>query len=489
MPGLPFPWFMLALCLMAAWPTAAQRIVWSRPLADSAGTEDLYAIRVDDSGNTLLTGEYSGMMPLGAAIPTKSLTHFDQFLLKLGPDGEPAWFCHWASANNPRGGRIRPMIATDSRGRIYVATWDGDGKSNPVYFFGPGMNALKGDTTGGGYFICQFSGQGKLNWSKFFSASTDYMEYVHLDALADGFIFSGQYQHAVRFQGSADSLRTEDTLACFKAGGKADGTGLWVAPFHADNTSLIRHPLFMAKAPNGGRYVDSANALELYDSAGALIRSTPTGVGGDFLPFSMCSAPDGAVFIYGNAAEGTRFSRSGLPDTVFGPPAYPGDYRMALLRFDARGNLRWLLPSVEDKDGAEHAAPFPVKAGPDGSVNILTNHLNQGWKRYDSTGRLVYSQPPNGDTLNYHSNLMDMDTRGRLIFAGSYILQDYDFLDHHYTHYPPILTTNGFVAAVDPVAPAPLIRRARPVASTKPFPRDALGRPHRRGSAPAFIPR
>ncbi len=88
--------------------------VWSKSYGDS-NAQSGAAIAVDEAGNVLLTGSFSGAVNFGGG--TLGAIGSDAFALKLGPDGAHRW-SHRHGDQSAQTGR---GIAADSAGNVFVA--------------------------------------------------------------------------------------------------------------------------------------------------------------------------------------------------------------------------------------------------------------------------------------------------------------------------------------------------------------------------------
>ena len=102
--------------------------VWSRGYT-SYGTINLADVAVDPAGNVVVAGNFTDSVDFGGG-PIESLGNNDVFLVKLGPGGEHAFSKRFGEVNSyPR----TAGVATDGEGNLYIA-----GSFNETIDFGGG---------------------------------------------------------------------------------------------------------------------------------------------------------------------------------------------------------------------------------------------------------------------------------------------------------------------------------------------------------------
>ncbi|MCC6402351.1 MAG: SBBP repeat-containing protein [Flavobacteriales bacterium] len=134
-------------------------LLWARQLGGTSADEGR-AVAVDDAGNVLVTGFFSGTVDLdpGPGVQTTATTGFqDVFVLKLDPAGNLLW----AHGIGGAGTDIGNGIATDPSGAVFVT---GQFQGTVGFDPGPGTAALSsaGDLD---MFVLKLTSGGALDWA------------------------------------------------------------------------------------------------------------------------------------------------------------------------------------------------------------------------------------------------------------------------------------------------------------------------------------
>ncbi len=199
--------------------------VWSRGFGDIDG-QRLNALTVDQNGNVLIAGEFSGTIAFsgieagaGSLVGTGS---WDTFVAKLDPNGSLIWAKQFGGA--PLGAQVAEAIAVDATGNVYVA----GGFDHSIEFGAPGEAGTTGFTnTNGDYshdaFLAKFDSNGAHVWSQHFGAMGG-------SASATALAVSPQGKVAIAgwFTETLDFTPDDDASAGLSSGG---GTGSYVAVF------------------------------------------------------------------------------------------------------------------------------------------------------------------------------------------------------------------------------------------------------------------
>jgi hypothetical protein len=145
------------------------KIVWMRrvscPHSWYQSRCDPYGIVVDGSGNSYITGKYSGRMQFGSGIilssPEKSASIGDVFVAKYSPKGDVLWAIKAGAIDGTDGGE---SIALDAAGNVYVAGYYDDDalfgstklKTGKTYY--PNLVAWSA-------FLSKLDSKGKFIWT------------------------------------------------------------------------------------------------------------------------------------------------------------------------------------------------------------------------------------------------------------------------------------------------------------------------------------
>lgn len=140
-------------CWVARFNSMGQH-VWSKRFGDT-GTDIGYAIDVDDAGNLLVTGSYSGAVDFGNG-PVTNGGGLDVFLIKLaGSNGALQWANHFGLSSSEEGQSV--SVAPD--GTISVT-----GNFSYMTDFGTGtINVMNFATE---VFVVKYNALGALLWGQ-----------------------------------------------------------------------------------------------------------------------------------------------------------------------------------------------------------------------------------------------------------------------------------------------------------------------------------
>jgi len=188
----------------------------------SPGDDRGQAVAVDDSGNVVMTGYFSGVVDFGGgalnsnAYPWADPNQItDVFVVKYLATGEHLWSRRIGGVANDRG----LSIAVDSSGDVVVSGYC----ANPVDF---GNGVPVSGSTGTDIFVAKYSGaSGGYMWAKRFGGESDDYGYgVAVAANGDIFI-TGQFQGTVDFGGGP--LGSAGSSDIFIAKYTATGAYVW----------------------------------------------------------------------------------------------------------------------------------------------------------------------------------------------------------------------------------------------------------------------
>jgi hypothetical protein len=210
---------------------AAGEFVWARHLA-GAGSGEATGLALDDSGNVLTCGKFSGTAdfdPGTGAFNLTSAGKIDLYISKLNADGE----FRWAKAAGGPENDIANSIAVDGSGNVYAtgpfqATGDFDPGSGVVSLTSAGTRNI---------FILKLGADGNLGWAKMFSGTgSDYSYSIAVDRQGRVFLTGG-------FKGTTDFDPGSSTASLTTAGdydwfiAKLDSNGNLVRVNHTGGIS------------------------------------------------------------------------------------------------------------------------------------------------------------------------------------------------------------------------------------------------------------
>lgn len=310
---------------------ASGNLLWARALTGT-GTGYLRGLRVDGSGNVIVTGTFSGTLNFNPAGTAVSLTAsgFDLFIAKYSASGVASWAKRVDSSNSV----YYPNVAVDSGGNILVATSfagtlnaDPNGGSLPVV----GAASSSGPTS---LFIGKYSSAGSVLWAR-------------------GVVGAGTDPNSV---GSAVAV---------DGGGNVIVTGYFTgsANFGAQSlTSFGDWDVFIAK-------YSSTNAAQWAVQLGGAGAETGSGIGAD---------TSGAIYTVGSYFDSGDYHPSpGSTVTLshLGTAGFTSD--TFLVKLDSSGAYQWAhaLNSASD----DHTKDLTI----DGSNNLYINGFTAGTVDFD----------------------------------------------------------------------------------------------------------
>jgi hypothetical protein len=134
--------------------------VWAKSVGGTS-SDFGYSISIDSSGNSYITGYFSGTVDFDPGAGTANLTsagNVDVFILKLDEDGAYVWAKNVGGADNDTG----ISITVDSIGNSYIT-----GYFNGTADFDPGAGTVELTSAGdGSAFILKLNSSGEYVWAK-----------------------------------------------------------------------------------------------------------------------------------------------------------------------------------------------------------------------------------------------------------------------------------------------------------------------------------
>ncbi len=207
--------------------------LWAKR-AGSTGTDEAYALALDDAGNILVTGFFRETVAFGASTLT-SAGYSDIFVAKLSPTGSWLWAARAGGDSNDSGWGI----SLDDAGNVYITGFFDDSAD-----FGASTLVSNGAAD---IFVAKLNSSGTWQWARKLGSSTaDYGKAICTDG-------SGTSVVTGYFSGTL-SVGTVAVLFC------AGGSDIFVAKLNSSGTWI------WAKRA-GGSTTDYGNAIDL-DSAG-----------------------------------------------------------------------------------------------------------------------------------------------------------------------------------------------------------------------------
>jgi hypothetical protein len=185
--------------------------VWSNRFGDS-NSQDFTRVTVDGSGNVIITGGFYGSVDFGGGVLT-SAASTDIFLAKFSPGGTHVWSNRFGSAGPQSGWGV----SCDASGNVLIA-----GRFSGTVDFGGGPLISAGNDD---IFVAKFTPDGDHVWSNSFGdASAQYATGITVDGSGNVTI-AGYLEGSVDFGGGA--LTGAGSIDVFLAKFDPDGAHLW----------------------------------------------------------------------------------------------------------------------------------------------------------------------------------------------------------------------------------------------------------------------
>jgi Beta-propeller repeat len=201
------------------------KFVWAVS-AGGLAYHDGYSIAVDSSGNSYVTGRFSGVASFGSTTLTSNGT-YDLFVAKLDRGGKFVWA---VSAGGTWGIDAGTSIAVDSSGHIYVT-----GYLQDTTTFGSTTLTQKGAVT---VFVAKLDSGGEFIWAVSAECLYFAMGYsIALDGLGNSYV-TGSFVGTATF-GDTPLVSSEGLLNSFVAKLDSSGKFVWVVPAGAGSASGI----------------------------------------------------------------------------------------------------------------------------------------------------------------------------------------------------------------------------------------------------------
>jgi hypothetical protein len=193
------------------------------------GEDEGFSIAVDSGGNVFVTGyTYCVDFPVLNPIPGGGALKgsIDGFLIKLNPNGTPAWATYLGGA----GGDYCYGVAVDAGGSAYVTGLSAS------FDFPITANAYQKVPNGYDAFVTKFNPGGTINWSTFLGGNnTDYGLAIAVDGTG---VYVSGYTYSTNFPIQGGFKATPSTTPDgFVAKVKPDGTGLIYSSYLGGNNT------------------------------------------------------------------------------------------------------------------------------------------------------------------------------------------------------------------------------------------------------------
>ncbi len=389
---------------------AGGNFVWAKRIGGT-GSESVYSLAVDASGNVHITGSFSGTVDFDPGEGTVNLvadTGHDVFISKLGSNGNYLWARRIGTTGYYAGTHAGKSIAVDAIGNVYTI---GDFNCDCPVDFDPGEGIAEVEPAKG-IFISKLNINGNYVWAKRLTGGHlfDYGNAIAVDA-------AGNVYTTGSFWDTANFDLNESTVSLTSAG----MSDIFVSKLDANGN------IVWAKSM-GGTGFDSGNSIAA-DASGKVY------VTGHFEGMVEFDPGEGItsrydIFISKLDAGGNFLWTKGIG-------AYGYDYGRSIA-VDAAGNVYTTgsfnrdgdsFGSAADFDPGEGTAFLTAAGNDDIFISKLDTDGNYVWAKrigavgYDSGNSIVVDASGHVYTTGYFEGTVDFDpgisTVG-LESAGSY---------------------------------------------------------------------
>jgi hypothetical protein len=325
--------FILATAIAVCSLTLeAQTWAWARS-CDGIGGSEGAGVCCDLSGNSFLTGYYSGPMTVGAT----TLNGFGVFLAKYDASGNALW----AKTSAGTGSDYGLALAADQSGNCLVTGYFSSSSFS--------LGAVTLSNTGNfNVFLAKYDPSGNVLWAKSSVGSmNDRASAICTDASGNSYI-TGLFSSSTAVFGSY-TLTNSGTYNSFVVKYDPSGNVLWarssngVAEGHAVSTDQAGNvyacgQYYSPGASFGGNTLTCGSGSEgflvKYDPSGNVLwaRSSAS-PGGYNNAGAVTSFSNGAVYVSGNFSTTTMFGTYSLSGTAAS--------NLFVTKYDASGNVLW----------------------------------------------------------------------------------------------------------------------------------------------------
>ena len=357
-------------------------ILWAKNAGGKNGQGTGYAVAIDSSGNSVITGFFAGTVTFGQSPNTTVLTgtaNISQFFVaKYDSDGNLLW-AQKAGGNEYAAGR---GIAADSSGNVFVS-----GEFVGTATFGEGGSSVNLTSAGeSDIFFAKYNSAGILLWAH----------------SGGGSLGDGGMGLSVSVDSAGNSYYTGDIRGAAIFG---------VSPNQVVLDSPAGGSLFVVK----------------YDSAGTLEWAKTTS-GTSYVSGRGLEVSDDNIYVTGRHQVGATF---GDPPTTVTLKAN-GSF---IAKFDSNGGLAWVKETSEnassndiavDGRGNSYFTGFLQQSAVFGQTPTTvvtltsTSQANLFVAQYDPFGNLVWAKRDGGNATVYPRSIA-VDTNGLVFMTGEYV--------------------------------------------------------------------
>lgn len=330
---------------------------WAKSIG-AGGYDNCYGLAVDASGNTYITGQFSGTVDFDPGAGTANLTSnsggFDIFIAKYDPSGGYLWAKGFGSTGSDFGNDI----VVDASGNVYMV-----GQFRFTIDFDPGTAVANLTAIGSrDIVLAKYSTNGDYVWAKNMGGTYESVPHaIALDATGNIYI-AGEFFETVDFNpgpGTANLTSNGPYNDIFFAKYDNAGNYIWAKGIGGTNLDIAYD---IAVDNSGNVYVagdfrtttdfdpgpgitnlstsgasDENVFLSKYDASGNFIWAKNLGSTGTEIVFSLVLDPAGNAYIAGGYDGTADFD----PGAGTANLTAQGNMDIYLARYDSNGNYVW----------------------------------------------------------------------------------------------------------------------------------------------------
>ena len=393
--------------LFVAKYDAAGNVVWAKK-AGGTSNEFVSGITADASGNTYLTGYFSGETTFGSTKLT-SAGSSDMFVAKYNASGSVVW-ARQAGGTAADQGR---SITVDASGNTYLA---GDFKGTATF----GAMSLVSSENHANVFVAKYDAAGNVAWAKKAGGSDMSGHGIVVDGSGNTFV-TGMFGGTATFDATT-TLTSLGGDAIFVAKYDATGAVLWAKQAGSTGNDIVNDialdgsgsayitGYFSGEATFGSVKLVSAGGPDMfvakYDGQGNTLWAQRAGGAGYDSGQSISVDPTGDAYITGHFYHTAAFGSSTLTSSG-GPDAF-------VARYSATGNLLWAQNPVGmgaadygrsiavDAQGNTYVTGYFSGEAVFGNTKLVSAGSNDVFvAKYDAAGNVLWAKKAGGIGWDY----------------------------------------------------------------------------------------